>query len=825
MPSSRPLASSAFAIALALTVVAPASARDYQTVAIGDAAPPSRAIIFAGQPGIADTGICDDIAPGTAGGDDVVRVIPGRSEPRMRAIRASGSGTGTIESVPAGDDVVTRVICPGLDTVLQSTPAGDDQISTFSRLCSVCAGSAACIVPGVNDLSETTVDPNDIAMTYVSAGTDGIAQTVAAGDDVQDIPVALGSKDTVCVEAGPNGIAETTLCGNGIADFRENGTPPLGSLECDDANRTAGDGCSDVCVVESGWSCAGEPSTCDGICGDGVQRGTEACDDGNSRNDDDCVFACQLAACGDGFVRTRGTPPFEQCEPPNTATCDAACAVIIPPSCGDGVVQSGLGEECDDGNTNDRDDCVAGCRLPSCGDGYLHSSGTGPFEQCEPPNTDTCDATCQALPFCGDGILATALGEECDDGNGDNGDGCIIGCKLAFCGDGFRHRGVEECEPPNTATCDATCLEITAPRCGNRIVDPGEECDDGNNSSRDDCPATCETARCGDGFVRTKGTPPFEECDDGNASPGDGCSPTCTVECGNGLIDGVCTQGAVGQPCDSDDDCDTAPSAGDGACIPEECDPGAANLCVPGPTTCSNHCRVAGCGNSVVECDEQCDLGPLNGVAGSGCSATCTRNVVGRNEFTSKNECPNAWTLDQAPRDLSQRTQACVDGASCDFDALAGQCTFRVGVCLNRSSVPGCVPGKLRSFELQRLKVTRPEDATVIEALTAAIRELAPTSATVPDLCRSGARGQVCAIPEDEQCDTVLGRGDGACDIGSRVDFFPPLDPPGGGLQVSTCTPGIDVVVSAGGVLRLKSRATRNLGRHDKDAMLLVCRP
>ncbi|MBI2373043.1 MAG: VWD domain-containing protein, partial [Deltaproteobacteria bacterium] len=43
-------------------------------------------------------------------------------------------------------------------------------------------------------------------------------------------------------------------CGNGIVD---------GSLEegCDDANEAAEDGCF-ACVVESGWSCAGEPSVC-----------------------------------------------------------------------------------------------------------------------------------------------------------------------------------------------------------------------------------------------------------------------------------------------------------------------------------------------------------------------------------------------------------------------------------------------------------------------------------------------------------------------------------------------------------------------------------
>uniref|UniRef100_A0A4W2FXV4 Collagen like tail subunit of asymmetric acetylcholinesterase n=2 Tax=Bos indicus x Bos taurus TaxID=30522 RepID=A0A4W2FXV4_BOBOX len=44
---------------------------------------------------------------------------------------------------------------------------------------------------------------------------------------------------------------------------------------------------------------------------------------------------------------------------------------------------------------------------------------------------------------CGDGVLQP--GEECDDGNADAGDACIR-CRRAYCGDGHRHRGVEDCD-------------------------------------------------------------------------------------------------------------------------------------------------------------------------------------------------------------------------------------------------------------------------------------------------------------------------------------------------------------------------------------------
>lgn len=41
-----------------------------------------------------------------------------------------------------------------------------------------------------------------------------------------------------------------------------------------------------------------------------------------------------------------------------------------------------------------------------------------------------------------------------------------------------------------------------SPFCGNGVEDPGEACDDGNDSNLDGCLITCALARCGDGFLR-----------------------------------------------------------------------------------------------------------------------------------------------------------------------------------------------------------------------------------------------------------------------------------------------------------------------------------
>jgi cysteine-rich repeat protein len=67
--------------------------------------------------------------------------------------------------------------------------------------------------------------------------------------------------------------------------------------------------------------------------------------------------------------------------------------------------------------------------------------------------------------------------------------------------------------------------------CGNGDLDPGEECDDANDSNSDLCVEGCRFARCGDSFMRTA----VEECDDGNTSAGDLCNPVCRT----------CTAGAA----------------------------------------------------------------------------------------------------------------------------------------------------------------------------------------------------------------------------------------------------------------------------------------
>jgi len=62
-------------------------------------------------------------------------------------------------------------------------------------------------------------------------------------------------------------------------------------------------------------------------------------------------------------------------------------------------------------------------------------------------------------------------------------------------------------------------------KCGNGVIDEGEECDDGNYLDDDACVNGCIRAVCGDGYVFAG----VEQCDDSNFVNGDGCDADCTL--------------------------------------------------------------------------------------------------------------------------------------------------------------------------------------------------------------------------------------------------------------------------------------------------------
>lgn len=71
----------------------------------------------------------------------------------------------------------------------------------------------------------------------------------------------------------------TYSCGNGVLEAPDE--------ECDDGNNLDYDGCDPYCRVMTGYTCTtASPSVCTEICGDGLQMGNYACDDGNNFYED-----------------------------------------------------------------------------------------------------------------------------------------------------------------------------------------------------------------------------------------------------------------------------------------------------------------------------------------------------------------------------------------------------------------------------------------------------------------------------------------------------------------------------------------------------------
>jgi cysteine-rich repeat protein len=114
----------------------------------------------------------------------------------------------------------------------------------------------------------------------------------------------------------------------------------------------------------------------------------------------------------------------------------------------------------------------------------------------------------QEIAVCGDGILG--VGETCDDGNTNDGDGCSSTCQIEGGGGAV---------------------------CGNTIIETGETCDDGNTNDGDGCSSTCQTeagppASC-DGVWNPGSEDPEVVCDDGGI--------TCLANC-------LCPSGDVPNP-------------------------------------------------------------------------------------------------------------------------------------------------------------------------------------------------------------------------------------------------------------------------------------
>jgi fibro-slime domain-containing protein len=414
--------------------------------------------------------------------------------------------------------------------------------------------------------------------------------------------------------------------------------------------------------------------------------------------------------CGNGIVTA-----FEQCDEgaANSDTTYGGCTTQCTwgPFCGDGIPQSNWGEQCDDGVNmtvygSSAGGCAPGCVLPHyCGDQRLDAAfgeecDNGTANSASAYGPGACTTTCHLGPYCGDGLWQKEMGEQCDDGpnNGTVGSQCDTSCRIK-CGNGVVDAG-EQCDfgpdaqggTKNTGAyngCRSNCT--WGPYCGDGVRDAAgdEQCDDGkNDGSYGTCTSNCQLAPyCGDGRLDTSGG---ELCDQGSANAVDAYGlGRCTTRC---------------RP---------APFCGDNAVnteFGEKCDDGANNS-DSRPGACKLDCSgyippPPTCGNGTVDAGEQCDDGANNGASTSRCDVRC-KWKCGNGMKDPGEECDDGINDGSYGTCRSDCTLGpyCGDGLTngpeqCDLGAGNQGDPYGPGTCtLQCTTGPYCGDGRLQAAE------------------------------------------------------------------------------------------------------------------------------
>ncbi|TVQ97277.1 MAG: DUF4215 domain-containing protein [Deltaproteobacteria bacterium] len=406
-----------------------------------------------------------------------------------------------------------------------------------------------------------------------------------------------------------------------------------------------------------------------------------------------------------------------------------------PVLCGNGIVQGD--QECDDGNRRDGDGCSRFCRVEP---GWDCRNTPGQPSECFFRGVREGD--------CGNGILEP--GEQCDDGNVEDGDGCSSTCRVE---PGWR------CDDSEPSVCERI------PVCGNGAIEAGQECDDGNTASGDGCDARCRVESgwscegepsvceripvCGNGVIEAD-----QECDDGNTADGDGCSSTCRVEPGwrcegepsvcEEIPPPVCGNGVI----EADQECDDG-NVEDGDGCSSTCRVESGWSCEGEPSVCRRDCRVSGCG----DLDDDCGRGVCE-------------EATGECRYQAFPDGVSCATTDRCLSNATCQSGACVgtpvECGHLDGPCAEGVCNPSTGSCEARALAEGAVCG-------------RDDDCGVERCLggTCTLQTMADGSPCEAESCQEGAcSGGQCDASPAPDCTPC---GDGEVCGGGVCGGAPPV--------------------------------------------------